>query len=147
MLKTKIYDVAGNPCGIDELFHDGDGDCCCCSRSCCICWRPFVSCSICFCVSIYLAWESERACSRADIRSLLIIETGSSGDIKAWGKSEGESSAGKYTECAESESDMDDGLRKTPMVDLTLLRIGPLEILFWCKGDCGTDLVRTSRRS
>ncbi len=28
-LIKNIYDVAGNPCGIDELFHDGDGGCCC----------------------------------------------------------------------------------------------------------------------
>ncbi len=29
LFSSNTYDVAGNPCGIDELFHDGDGGCCC----------------------------------------------------------------------------------------------------------------------
>jgi hypothetical protein len=78
----------GLPVGVRETGVFGndfgeDGGCCCCSKSCCICWNPFASCSICFCVSMYLAWESERACSRADIRSSLMIEMGSSGDVEA----------------------------------------------------------------
>jgi hypothetical protein len=73
-----------------------------------------VSCSSCFCVLICLASKAERACSKAVIQSLLMVETGSSQKLKAQGKSEGGSLAGKYMECAESESD--DGLWKTPMM-------------------------------
>ena len=28
MKKKETYDVAGKPCGIELLFHDGDGGCC-----------------------------------------------------------------------------------------------------------------------
>ena len=65
--------------------------------------------------------ESERACSRADMHSLLMIEVGNSWGSEVWGNSKGGSLAGKYTECAESESE--DGLQKTSIVDLVLQRL------------------------
>ena len=87
----------------------------CWCRSCCSCWKPLASCSICFWVSIYLASDLERALSRVDMQSSLIIEGSSSQEIEVWGESEGGSSAGKYSKCEESESD--DRLWKTPMAN------------------------------
>ena len=52
--------------------------------------------------------------------SLLIIEVGNSWGSEAWSNSKGGSSAGKYTECVESE--LEDRLWKTPIVDLALQR-------------------------
>ena len=69
-----------------------------------------------------------------------MIEVGNSWGSEAWGNSKGGSLAGKYTECAELESE--DGLQKTPIVDFGTVEVGPLVILFWCKGNCKLDLAK-----
>jgi hypothetical protein len=80
-----------------------------CNRSCSNSWKPFTRCLICLCVSPYLASDSERACSGADIQLALIVEAGSSQEVEASGKYEEGSLVGKYTEYMES----DNGLRTT----------------------------------
>ena len=68
-----------------------------------------------------------------------MIEVGNSLGLEVWGNSKGGSSAGKYTECVESE--LEDGLQKT----LGTAEVGPLVILFWCKGNCRLDLAKLAR--
>src|SRR5271168_407555 len=71
------------------------------------------------------ACNSERACSRAVIRSLSILgEVDVSGDWFPTMTKEG-SSAGKYTEGDESEL-AELGPRNKPIVDLSRARISPL---------------------
>ena len=67
-------------------------DCCCCVMRSCSCWNIT---SICFCVWSSLACESEKACSRADTRSLLMMGLGDSLEFEARDKPEEGSSAGK----------------------------------------------------
>ena len=77
--------------------------------------------AICFWVSVYLASDSERACSKVDTCSALMADAGSFSGSQGLGRSEGEFLAGKNTECAASDKDCE-----TLWWTLRLHRIGPL---------------------